>query len=171
MESHDQTKEADGILTKRIDFPIGIKTADCLPILLFESKKKIVGIVHAGWKGTVDGIVNEAVNNIITQGGEVANVFVSFGPAIEFNCYDIPDERARYIIEKMGNNTKFIRKERGKYFFNIVYANYDQLRNLGVPKNHIELNEWCTFCNDLFYSRRRDKGSEIGHNISYVNLN
>lgn len=162
---------ADGIVTTYSKKRIGVKTADCLPILFYEPEKHLVAAVHAGWKGTTNKIAEKAVDKIVEYGGKSQNLYVAFGPSIEFDCYDIPDERIPNIKETLGEDREFLKKKAGKYFFNLAYANYKQLVDVGVPENNIEISEWCTFCNDWLFSRRRDKGKEKGQNISFIEMN
>lgn len=164
-------QKADAIVSTKKSQKIGVKTADCIPILMYEKDKHLIAAVHAGWKGTVEGIVKNAIEKLVSLGGSSKEIVAAFGPSIEFDCYDIPEDRAELIMKKIGSDNKFIKKMKGKYYFSLANVNYDQLCRSGIPKKQIEMNKWCTFCTDWLYSRRRDKVTNKGQNISFIELN
>jgi YfiH family protein len=80
----------DGLITGEIGLPLVVTVADCLPIVLFEPKKRVIGIVHAGWKGTTQGITAEAVALLLKEYGGTASDIVAFlGPSAGVCCYEV----------------------------------------------------------------------------------
>lgn len=157
--------EADAILTAKKNIRIGIKTADCVPILLFEKQKGIIAAVHAGWRGTLNQILTKTVQSIIAMEGDPTQIYASLGPAIGDCCYDIVTERAHYF------DAKFITHKNNKTFLNLKKANVAQLTDMQIPFKNIESTPWCTSCNsDMFYSYRKEKPL-TKQNISYIELN
>jgi len=158
-------REGDAIVTTKKNLRIGIKTADCVPVLLFERQKEIVAAVHAGWLGTAKQILKETIQRIVDMGGRAEHIFACLGPAIGPCCYHISGERLQHF------DTKFLTERNGKTFLNLKKANITQLIDMQVPLENIESTPWCTSCNnDLFYSYRKEKPL-TGQNISYIELN
>lgn len=158
------TVDADAILTDNPTLSIGIKTADCVPILLFEYKKKIVGAIHAGWRGTQLLIAHHVIYELVKKGGDVKSTIVVLGPSIGPCCYDKEEE----ITNKFPAST--IEKREGKLFLDLRKANVQQLLEAGILREHIEVLPWCTSCdNDMFYSYRKEKPLN-GQNSSYISL-
>lgn len=157
--------DGDGIVTDTPGLTIAVKTADCVPILLYEYKKGIIGVVHAGWMGTSKQIVQNVVSKIIEMGGHAENIIICLGPSIGECCYSVEKTRLEYFKEK-----EIINKRNNKYYLNLKKANTQQLLNMNVPQENIESLHWCTSChNDMFYSSRKG-ASLIERNISFIEL-
>jgi polyphenol oxidase len=164
VDGTSQDIEADGVLTRTKRIGVGVRTADCVPILLYEPTKCIIGAVHAGWKGTVKGIVRNAIHEIVKKGGSANKIISAFGPYIGLCCYEVGEEVAERF-EGMGvdvvvemNNVPHV---------NLAHANYIQLVDMGVSKNHIDMPLYCTSCQyDRFYSYR--KKTYKNQNSSYI---
>ena len=156
----------DGYVTQEKDIPLGVKTADCVPILLEarddNGKVMAVSAVHAGWRGTALRISEEAVEKLCSLGAKKENIYAAIGPAIDVCCYEGGEDFANEIKTKLGQNyeVNFIKRiENGKLFANIKGMNFDILTSCGVPRENIDMCSLCTCCNpDLFYSHRRQKG-------------
>ena len=134
-------KQGDGLVTNQANVILAVLTADCLPILLIDKKKKAVAAVHAGRKGTMLSIVEKAIDRMGTLFGTVPkNIIAGFGPGINKCCYEV----------------------------DILENNMQQLMAKGVSKKNIFSLDQCTSCrNDLFFSHRADKG-KTGRMIGFV---
>ena len=161
----------DGYVTTDDDLPIGVKTADCVPILL-EARDDVgnvvaVSAVHAGWRGTADRIAEEAVRKLCLLGARVENIYVAIGPCIDECCYEVGNDFAEQIEIKLGQNYKnkfVVEKENGSLCANLKGMNFEILTSIGVPKENIDIAPYCTCCNpELFYSHRRQKGIRGAH--------
>ncbi|MEW6619738.1 MAG: peptidoglycan editing factor PgeF [bacterium] len=147
------TQEADGLITNIPGICLTIRIADCLPIFILDKKNKAIGLVHAGWRGTVKCIVQKAILKMITlYGSSPEDFIVGFGPSIGVCCY------------KVGNDVTELIKDKDLVkdgYLNLQKANKKQLLELGI--NNIILNQYCTYDErDLFFSHRRgDKGRMI----------
>lgn len=160
------SKEADAIITTQPHQKIGIKTADCVPILLFEKNKNIAAAVHAGWRGTATKIVVETVRKLRYLGGNAKSIVACIGPSIGECCYDVPKERLIYFHED------FIKHRNNRVYLNLKKANVSQLLFSGILKENIEIMPWCTSChNDRFYSYRKQNKTEFQSNVSFIELN
>ena len=78
----------DGILTKSYDIALSVLTADCIPILIYEKEKKIIGCIHAGWKGAFNGIIENTLKKVKEMGGSEENLIASLGPCISQKNYE-----------------------------------------------------------------------------------
>ena len=161
----------DGYVTIEKDLPIGIKTADCVPILLEARNDNgeviAVSAVHAGWRGTADKISKEAIEKLCLLGAKIENIYVAIGPCIDECCYEVGIDFSRQIETKLGQNYKnkfVIQKESGKLFANLKGMNLEILLSCGVSKENIDIAPYCTCCNpELFYSHRRQNGIRGAH--------
>lgn len=146
----------DAIFCRNHNFILGVKTADCLPILFFDKKEKIIGVAHAGWKGTQRRIAQKSIKLILEKGGTIKNLVIAFGPCINTCCYNVDKKRALMFMQEFGQDKNIILERDNKYFFNLPRANYIQLIDLGIKQEQISVFPFCTFCQDkLFFSFRR----------------
>ncbi len=161
----------DGYVTIEKDLPIGIKTADCVPILLEarndDGRVIAVSALHAGWRGTADKIAEEGIKKLCSVGAKIENIYVAIGPCIDECCYEVGNDFAQQIEKKLGQNYKnkfVIEKENGKLFANLKGMNLEILTSCGVSKENVDIAPYCTCCNpELFYSHRRQKGVRGAH--------
>lgn len=158
--------KCDGYATSCRDLPIGVKTADCVPILL-EARNDhgepfAVAAIHAGWRGTASRIAERGVRGLLSLGAKSENIYVAIGGCIDECCYEVGVDFTNEIENKLGQNyyNKFIeRKENGSLYANLKGMNVEVLLEVGVPKENIDVCSLCTFCeSELFYSHRRQKG-------------
>ena len=161
----------DGYITDEVGLPVGIKTADCVPILIEarDDDENVIAVcaVHAGWRGTADKISKNAIDELMKLGAKKENIYVAIGPCIDVCCYEVGEDFVQQIEIKLGQNyaNKFITKtEKGSYFANLKEMNVEVLLEAGVLKSNIDVCEKCTCCDDtLFYSHRRQKGIRGAH--------
>ena len=151
--------EADALITATAGTAVSIRTADCYPILLADSKTHAVAAIHAGWRGTAAGIVGKALERMGAEfGTNPADVSAAIGPGIGICCYEVGAEVA----------SQFGLSEKGK--IDLAAANCRQLLDKGVPAANIETIRACTFCNaEQFFSYRRD-GEKAGRMISFIRI-
>lgn len=149
----DREAEGDGLITDGIGTEVGIRTADCVPILLLDRSRRAVGAVHAGWRGTAAHIVLGAVRALQDQfGSEPADILAAIGPCIRQCCYEVDAEVARqfsksYKTESAGPS---------KWKLNLAGTNRNQAIEGGILPDHIFDLGACTMCgaNDFFSYRR-----------------
>ena len=91
--------EADAIITNQEKLPIGVLTADCVPVLLHDSKKNFIAAVHAGWKGAFKGIINKVISFMIMKGSEAKSITAAIGPCIKKNSYNVKEDLLRASIQ------------------------------------------------------------------------
>lgn len=152
-------QKADAILTDEPGITLFMRFADCVPIFLYAPEKRVVSIVHAGWKGTVNGIVKDAIKAMRSQFEiDPMMIFAGIGPSIGPDHYQIGrdvEEQVRAAFESSANDL-LITNDAGMYF-NLWRANEIILRDAGVKK--IEIAGVCTACNiQDWYSHRQERG-------------
>lgn len=164
-----QSLEADGMLTTEQNVLLGIKTADCVPVLLVAPKRG-VGALHAGWRGTQEAISLRAVE-ICTERWAVtpAQLWVALGPSIGGCCYQVGYEIGEPLFERWGDGQATTWKRQGKKgYLDLRAINRMQLIRAGIPDQQIQYVGPCTFCHpDEFTSYRRE-GPQAGRQLSVI---
>jgi len=152
---------ADAVITNRKGIFIGVQVADCVPILLHDRKKNVIGAVHAGWRGTAGQIIKKTLIKM----GEVfysspENITIALGPSIRLKCYVVDKDVKDSICDATGNGTYFKEYPNGKYRVDLASANVRQALSMGILKEHIWMSRDCTYCNPhTYYSYRYEKAS------------
>lgn len=149
----------DALITDQKEIFIGITTADCVPILIFDPKKKVLAAIHAGWKGTVLGIAEKTVKKMIEQYQCIPqNLVVGIGPCISQKVFEVGNEVIEAFIEN-GFDEKEISYRNpvsGKSHINLELANKILLTKAGIPEQNIEIANICTYSNsEILFSARR----------------
>jgi len=154
---------ADGLLTNVKGMLLMIKVADCFPVFLFDPQNHAVGLVHAGWRGTAQGIVACAIGDMVRRyGSHPDQVIACVGPGIQKCCFTVGEEVLAAFGEgrcRPGRLSGAEVKAEIPCRFDLQGAIYRRLRACGIRHHNIEVSEDCTFCRrDLFFSYRRDAG-------------
>jgi len=151
--------QADVILTDRPGVTLMMRFADCVPIFLFDPLRKVTGIAHAGWMGTVKGTVRAAVAAMQSRYGSVSgNIRAAIGPSIGPDHYEIGADVAAQVRQAFGEAASELLQIRGgRTFFDLWTANRRLLEQAGVRQ--IEVAGLCTACQlGDWYSHRAEKG-------------
>jgi YfiH family protein len=164
IKDGERPRNGDGLLLLERNVAGIIKTADCLPVILYSSSIPVVAIVHAGWKGTALGIAVKAARQMAAMGVNPESIGALIGPGIGPCCYNVQEDVAR-VFRAAGCSDPVIQKREGSLFLDLKAANVQMLQAEGVKEIYdVGL---CTSCRgDLFYSARRDKGP--GRQINFV---
>ena len=162
-------QDADILITAEKGVALAVRTADCLPILLADKQAGIIAAVHAGWRGTVAKVAEEALAKMLERGAEVNHVLVSLGPCIAPCCFAVSDDVAGQLCDACSQNVTL--KKSGQTYADLAKTNYSQLLALGVNAENIELSKHCTVCGTQpsFFSYRRDSG-QTGRQLSIISL-
>jgi len=150
----------DAIVTTLKNVGISVLTADCAPILFYNPQKKIAGCVHAGWKGALNGIIENTVDKFLELDSNTRNLVAAVGPCISHHHYEVGQDFYKKFVDQNKNNQQFfIVLNDKKYLFNIrSYINAKLIR-LGI--NNIDHIEMDTFSNkENFFSYRRSKKND-----------
>lgn len=160
-------EEADALVTGSPGVAVGIRTADCVPLLM--RTPVAVAAVHAGWRGTIARIAAAAVEHLGTLGASPEEVSVTIGPCIGVCCYEVSDELGERFEREVGSET-IDPKEGARPHLDLRRANRRILVDAGVPEASIRDLEGCTHHEeDRFFSHRRDAGT-TGRHLSWIRL-
>jgi len=159
---HNAIPATDGMITNEPEICLFVMGADCVPILFFDRKKKVIGAAHSGWKGTVTKIAAEVVRKMQeTYHSSPSDIVVAIGPSIGPCCYKVGGEVMEAVLRHFGTTNGFISFENEDFapMLDLWTANKTQLLEIGVPEENIEIAGLCTQCNhDEFFSSRYGKG-------------
>ena len=159
----------DGIVTDIPDAILTVFGGDCPPVYLMDPVRRVAGLVHAGWKGTLGKIPQVAIAQMTVKFGcDSADMYAAIGPGVCVDCYEMGDEVYDVFAEKWGREDADMLLHRypakdadgnvipgGKYHLDLRKANLMTLLRAGVPADHIAVSNVCTMCNkDTFYSYR-----------------
>nr|WP_235848447.1 peptidoglycan editing factor PgeF [Litchfieldia alkalitelluris] len=166
----DAIPATDGIYTNEPNILLTLCFADCVPLYFYEPNLQLIGIAHAGWKGTVSNIAGEMVKIWVKdEGVNPKNVFASIGPSIDHCCY-IVDDYVIDFVNKMNLENKLIYSQigEGQYRLSLKSLNEQLLLASGIPREQISASSHCTSCEkEIFFSHRRDKG-KTGRMLSFI---
>lgn len=156
---------ADAVITDIEGLIIGIHVADCVPVLLYDRRKKVIGAVHAGWRGTAAGILLKAIEAMKERfSSNPSDILVALGPSIRWCCYGVGYEVIE-AVEKVTGDGEYILQRDGKFCLDLPSANRYQALKMGVLHENIWISEICTYCeHERFYSYRfsKDGGRQGG---------
>jgi len=160
--------KGDFIITDLTQIGLAIATADCLPLIMHDTKLNVIAAIHAGWKGSVAGIVRNVLHTMQKKFlCNLKNIHAYFGPAAKKCCYETNEQ----IVKEMTSQTKtynWLRRKNNKPFIDLAHYNKSILIESGINPSHCFLDSnYCTICNSSFHSYRREK-EESGRQISFV---
>ena len=167
VAEHGKSPRADALVTDRSGLLIGIVTADCVPILLVDRKRRTAAALHAGWRGAAAGIVEAAVETLgRCFGSEARDLEGAIGPAIGGCCYEVGPEVEEAFRARTGSTTGPAWDTRGeRRHVDLRTAVALLLREVGVPA--VSVLGPCTACSPAHHSFRRD-GAAVGRQLSFV---
>lgn len=148
----------DGLITRTPGVTLFQRFADCLPILLFDPVRRAVGIAHAGWRGTLQGVAQRMVAAMgAAFGSRPEDLIAGLGPGIGPCCYEVGDDVVRAVRKTFERSEALLPRIDGSVHFALPAANAQQLAELGVRT--IEVADLCTACRvDEFFSHRAERG-------------
>ncbi len=152
--------EADGLVTAEKGLPIFCFTADCVPVLLWDSEGRAAGAVHCGWRSSVGDILKNAVDAMVSLGARPESIRAALGPALGRCCFESDDDVPEAITAWLGGDTEGLFDPRPpKTMVDLRLANARRLLQLGVPEGNIDLSGECTYClHDRNWSHRYTTG-------------
>ncbi len=169
----DETVKADAMVSATPGTLLCILTADCQPVLFADTDAGVIGAAHAGWKGAIDGVLENTVEAMVTLGAQRENIRAVIGPSISQRAYEVgPEFLDRFIDEDPENARYFANGVEGKYHFNLPHFGMDRLRNVGIAD--ASWTGHCTYSDaKRFYSYRRSvhqKEADYGRLVSVIRL-
>jgi len=149
----------DALITNKRNTPLMVMVADCSPILLYDAKKEVIAVVHAGRAGAFRNIISSTLKNFRKNfNSKPEDIFVSVGASIQSCCYEVGEE---IVQEAKELNLEYaIIKGDNSYFLDISVILKKQLKNENIPQNNIEFSDECNCCNDdKYFSYRAQKNT------------
>ncbi len=160
-------EDCDALITNQKNIMLTILTADCVPILLFDKKEKVVASIHAGWRGTKQEIVIKTIKKMQEQfHSNPKDILASIAPSIGKCCYEVD-----WSVTEHFKDIKNAYIDRGeKQMLDLPYINRVQLLKAGLNENNIEMSNICTACEvDNYFSYRKERGCS-GRFMSMIGL-
>lgn len=164
-ENPEHLRNNDGIYTPVKNLFLSVTIADCIPVFIYCSDKKIVAAVHSGWKGTANEISSKMINELKTKYSvNPKSIYCYIGPGISVKHYEIGKD----IINNFSEESLEFRDD--KIFLDLKKEIFSQLRDSEIPEINIEVSDYCTFERlDLFHSYRRD-GNLSGRMMGVIGM-
>lgn len=158
-EKRASLEGVDALMTNIKNIGIGVTTADCVPIVLYDPKIEVVAAIHAGWKGTVKHIANKTLKLMMQRfGSNLSDIYAGIGPFISEKHFEVGDEveaafkKEGFPLSKIASRNK----ETNKLHIDLGKANKHDLMSLGMNSDNIEIANLCTYSNpNILFSARR----------------
>lgn len=158
----------DALVARQPGWALRLQTADCLPILLLDTRSGHFAAVHAGWRGTAAGVLSQTLKALHAGGAKPGSTWMAIGPGIRACCFEIGEEVVATFQSHWGAEARpWLRPGTGNHqHLDLVAANLMQAVQAGVPAQQVLDTGLCTRCRtDLFFSHRGD-GSATGRIIT-----
>lgn len=165
----DAIADCDALYTKEKNVLLGVFTADCVPILIYDKGQGIIAAIHAGWKGTVQEITKKMLDILIYEEDCDPNeLYAYIGPAIDFFSFEVGEDVIKQVKAMSFDTTPFIiPKENGKYLLDNKRLNMQMLLDAKIPDTHIFMHNADTYEEEEnFFSYRKNKDS--GRNLTFI---
>jgi polyphenol oxidase len=152
--------EADILVTDQPGILLMQRFADCTPVILWDPDKRVVALVHAGWKGTILGAPASAVEMMVSRyGSSPSSILAGIGPSIGPCCYEVGESVVQPASRVFAGTGVLQTQAGGSVHFDLWGANAETLMRAGVPEERIAVSGLCTRCrSDLFFSHRASGG-------------
>jgi polyphenol oxidase len=163
--------EGDAMITDQTGFALAVRTADCLPIILVDPKKKVVAVIHAGRRGTFLKITKKVIDELKkTFDVSPDDLLAGMGPSIKECCYEVGHDVIELIKENFVDFERYIQKKGNKYLLDIALMNKVQLLEEGVLPDNITGVDLCTYCSDEAFHSYRKTREKTGRMLNIVML-
>ncbi|MCD6374514.1 MAG: peptidoglycan editing factor PgeF [Caldisericaceae bacterium] len=156
----------DALITNQKNLFLTVQTADCFPVFIFDPLKKVVALVHSGWRGTAQNIVGRTIKKMEKNFGcKAVDLLVAIGPGVQQTCYQVDEKTANYFQQR------FLQPDGpGHFKLDVQSKIIAQLKECRVPESQIEWDSQCTHCaKEAYYSYRRD-GLNSGRMMGIIGI-
>lgn len=172
--TRDQKPQADAMVTRNKGIVLGIKTADCAPVLFFDVKARVIGAAHAGWRGALGGVLENTVSAMEKLGAKAANISAVIGPTIQQNSYEVGPEFPEAFLKQAAANESFFKKapREGHFLFDLPGYALQRLKQCGLKEAHSLGFDTCSDEARFFSYRRATLRQDGAHGtlISVITL-
>lgn len=155
--------EGDGLITNKSNIALVTKSKDCNSIFIIDTKNKIIGNIHSGWKGTLHSIITIAINQMKEKYNSVSkDIKIVFNPSIRECCFEVDNDVYDLFIKKYKDKS-YYQKVGNKYHINLVKIIKDEVKKLGIKEENIIDNNICTLCNRKLFNSHRNNDIELNY--------
>lgn len=155
--------EGDGLITNKSNIALVTKSKDCNSIFIIDTKNKILGNIHSGWKGTLHSIITIAINQMKEKYNSVSkDIKIVFNPSIRECCFEVDNDVYDLFIKKYKDKS-YYQKVGNKYHINLVKIIKDDAKKLGIKEENIIDNNICTLCNRKLFNSHRNNDIELNY--------
>ena len=166
--------ETDGMITNVPGICLVTFYADCVPLYFVDPVKKVIGLSHSGWRGTVGKMGKVTVEKMTTEYDcDPKDILAAIGPSICQDCYEVSEDVIDCFKEKFDEHlwdNLFYQKENGKYQMNLWEANHQIFLESGISEEHIAVTNVCTHCNPEVLFSHRTTGNARGNVSAFLAL-
>jgi len=168
--SSSEALNYDAIVTSRTNLAICIKTADCVPVFIVDKAKKIIAVVHAGWKSTALEITAKVVRLFHEKyGSSPRELLAAVGPSIGQCCFEVDSPAANSFFEHKNNEAFLFPGARpNKWMLDLAEANRQQILNCDIPETNIDVSDLCTSCRQNLFFSHRGSGGITGRQVNFM---
>lgn len=172
LDYYEGIPATDALVTDLPGAPIGVFTADCVPVFLYDLARPAVGIVHAGWRSTVRSITAGTVQKMIADfGADPGVMHAAIGPSIGQCCYEVGRDVFEQFSGAFGYADSLFRKTApDKWHLDLWEANRRQLVDSGLRPEHIFIHRLCSACKSQKFFSARKLGPRSGRTLSLIAL-
>ena len=162
--------KGDSLITGRKGIALGILTADCAPVFIYDPIKNLISALHAGWKGAFKQIISKTIKKFKIKGSNLNDLIVVIGPCISKNNYEVKRDFLNKFIVKEKSNKNFFNYKNNKIFFSLNDFIKKSFLDLGIKNIEIIKKDTYILSNNFFSARRslKKKLNDYGRNISVI---
>lgn len=167
-EAGEFISATDGLITNAPGVVLSVTVADCAPIFVIDPVHRAIGLAHAGWRGTADGIITALIRTMMAEfSTNPMEVLVEIGPHLQLHHFEIQADVAARFREIPGA----IRAEGEKLLLDLSAAYRFELEGLRIPASQTVISEECTYCHSgRYFSYRRDRPTQVEAMIAYLEI-
>jgi len=170
-DSTRRLRDVDALVATEPGVFVGITVADCFPVYFYDKKAGICAVAHAGWRGTVAGIISRTIEVMVREGSVAHDIYIEFGPGIsqanfEFHYSEMIEEFGTYSQDKYIDKGSTL----DKITVDLQAILADQIVDAGVPLDNIQHCRECTFADEKFFSARRHVGDSHSAMLAVIGL-
>jgi YfiH family protein len=159
--------DTDALVTDKRNLFLTVQTADCFPVFLVEPQKRVIALIHAGWRGLVQDIVRHTIELMTTNlAVNPQMILAAIGPGLQAECFEVNAD----VYQKFPEKFRFSHRENSKRYIDLSGFIKEELMTYGVRNDFIEVSDQCSMCReDLFFSYRRD-GEKSGRMMGILGI-
>lgn len=168
----EKTPYGDALVTNQPNIFLGIKTADCAPVLLADPESEIVAAAHAGWRGAVGGVLEKTIEMMVKMGAKMQNISALIGPCIAPQSYEVGEDMKETFLKEDGKASLFFTPaDAGRYRFDLPGYVLSRLEHTGIGAAEWVGEDTYSSEKEYFsYRRSSQKGESCGRQISVIGL-